>query len=368
MDLSSEVITPDWDHAKVYDNGLVSTMEIPLVGDVYQSGLYKRKVMKNTFVQLQTNVVYSLIIQYSNATENYNAFVTTMLGRNDTDEPGNLSFFDTEAFTGYSIISDLEGNYQKAYLYERGKGRQVSFARNVDYEALDSSQIVGSVHLSKTPKTALYSRSGESPWEPEEPYPDICSKCGSSTCDGNCDVVINRCNDCGQNPCVCAPSFPCPWCGKENCGGNCQVCQKCGSINCDGDCDIVTTYCGACGKPIYACICSRCDECGNFPCNCDPKFYCTFCGEENCAGECRICEYCHHVGCEGDCEERDPECSKCGYPESQCKCCGRCDSYPCKCCAVCKDYPCKCCKECDSYPCICCPECEHYPCECPTTE
>ena len=50
-------------------------------------------------------------------------------------------------------------------------------------------------------------------------------------------------------------------------------------------------------------------------------------------------------------EHYERRCNECREPESQCKCCSKCDRYPCECCDERGYADCRCCSRCDRYPC-----------------
>ena len=232
LPLSSTVIIPEWENARVLENDIVSTVEIPLGGELACMGFYGEvKAGAPTRVELNLAATY-LIVQRQNETESYNAFLVTLLGHNELTSPDQverpgLTFLDLSAFHGVIIVSDVEGNVREVYQQGNDGRRPVKLAKTEGYEHIDTTAIVGKFNLLIPSETEQYSRSGESG------------------------------------------------------GGTGSVCLVCGKRNCDGSCEVLVKYCDECHRPADACLC--CIFCRHFPCTCysppDPSEYlCPKCG------------------------------------------------------------------------------------------
>lgn len=232
LPLSSTVIIPEWENARVLECDIVSTVEIPLGGELACMGFYGEvKAGAPTRVELNLSATY-LIVQRQNEKESYNAFLVTLLGHNELTSPDQverpgLTFLDLSAFHGVIIVSDVEGNVREVYQQGNDGRRPVKLAKTEGYEHIDTTAIVGKFNLLIPSETEQYSRSGESG------------------------------------------------------GGTGSVCLVCGKRNCDGSCEVLVKYCDECHRPADACLC--CIFCRHFPCTCysppDPSEYlCPKCG------------------------------------------------------------------------------------------
>lgn len=63
MSLSSRVIVPDWKGPKTRKHGDISTVAIPLNGDVYTKSVYSRRTSAGNFRKFFSNVNMELVVQ-----------------------------------------------------------------------------------------------------------------------------------------------------------------------------------------------------------------------------------------------------------------------------------------------------------------
>ena len=234
MTLSSNTIVTNWEDAQIKENEYFSTVEVPLSGDVFQDGLFSTRVLNGGYLRRASRVAMKLIVQRSNKTNEFRAFVVTLVGKTSQEDREELSFLATHTLTGLEIISDLEGKYLDSYQFERGEKQRVILARAAGYQEVDSSEVIGRLYLNDMQSAYLYSRSGES-GDIDPPIYGGCPLCGSRYCDGSCEVVVRYCREChqpvsecrccrscGRYPCECPPPWTCPKCGSRYCDGDCK--------------------------------------------------------------------------------------------------------------------------------------------------
>lgn len=239
MNLSSAVIVPRWEKQEYFKKGDISTLEVPLDGNVFTQSIYTTKTQNGVSMRTLSNVSTKLVIQKHERSNELRYFIVTIINREQANpftssqETRPIGYIHHPELEGLMIFSDIEGNYLDAFLYSKGGKQRVALAKaaGMDASSIDPEHIIGTISMSATSSTGIYSRAGES-------------------------------------------------------GGGGQGCWLCGDPNCKGDCEVLVTYCKKCNRSISTCIC--CPICHNNPCSCytPPVWRCPKCGSPLCPGDC----------------------------------------------------------------------------------
>lgn len=129
---SSRIIIPDWEKQEAFKFGAISTLEIPLTGDVFMKSSYSRRLGNGIFRHSLADVSTKLIIQKHDELKALRFFIVTIIGE-ETEEYIDASreygYVQSRDFSGLMIFSDLEGNYFEAYQFDRGEKKRVRLAK-----------------------------------------------------------------------------------------------------------------------------------------------------------------------------------------------------------------------------------------------
>ena len=240
-------ITPDWKSAKITQTGKITTLEIPLGGDVGKVARTTRMSNLKTLYGFTTRVTTKLVVQKHMESETPRQFVVTMI--DDWMQRGDWigNCYGPSDYSGYVIISAVTGEYLESFQSVNGYWKRVYMAPGTR-EDLEDSQNASLYLLGSDASPATYNM-GEG---------------GSS-----------RCSNCGNVLSVCT------------------CCKRCGGVGCS-EC-MVTVYptcpkCGYTGPGAASGSCRCCPFCHNYPCTCgippDPVWYCPQCGSQYCNGNC----------------------------------------------------------------------------------
>ncbi|WP_292268923.1 hypothetical protein [Butyricimonas sp.] len=226
MALSSRVITPNWQEGQSVKHRAISSLEVPLTGDVYVKSFYSR-VQDGKRQRSFSNVQTKLIIQKHDELKEMRSFVVTII----TDKRYEImhaqssqtcSFLNPKDFSGLMIVSDLEGNYLDAFQFTDGKQQRVALASASEEKDINADGAVSTFALMDANSAGMYSRSGEGGgggWVPvppgELPEVEVWPNCPT------CHLPINRCpgHNTPPSPPV-NPGWTCPICGSSVCPGH----------------------------------------------------------------------------------------------------------------------------------------------------
>lgn len=223
MTLSSRVITPNWQEGQSAKHGAISSLEVPLTGDVYVKSFYSR-VQDGKSQRFLSNVQTKLIIQKHDELKEMRSFVVTII----TDKRYEImhaqssqicSFLNPKDFSGLMIVSDLEGNYLDAFQFTDGKQQRVALASASEEKDVDADAAVSTFALMDANSAGVYSRSGEGgggggvPVPPGElPEVEVWPNCPT------CHLPINQCPGHSTPPPL---QWYCPHCHSPYCPGTC---------------------------------------------------------------------------------------------------------------------------------------------------
>lgn len=224
MSLSSRVITPNWQEGQSVKHRVISSLEVPLTGDVYVKSFYSR-VQDGKSQRFLSNVQTKLIIQKHDELKEMRSFVVTII----TDKRYEImhaqssqtcSFLNPKDFSGLMIVSDLEGNYLDAFQFTDGKQQRVALASASEEKDINADGAVSTFALMDANSAGMYSRSGEGGgggWVPvppgELPEVEVWPNCPT------CHLPINQCPGHYTPPPV---QWRCPFCGSYYCPGSCR--------------------------------------------------------------------------------------------------------------------------------------------------
>ena len=266
-------IVPDWKKARITQEGRITTIEVPLSGAVCKAARTFMKSDSETLYGFTSKVTMRLIVQKHTELDLPRQFVVTMIEDLShgilKNSVGNC--YGPNNFTGYVIVSSLDGFYLESFKSDNGHWDRVYMAPGSSGDLDDNRNVGIRLFGSDIPFTAYNIGEG-----------------GTSIC---------------------------PGCG--NFSGMCTCCKKCGGRGCS-DC-MVTVYptCPRCGYTGRG-NCNCCPDCRNFPCTCllepqpepqpdpDPVWRCPHCGSQYCGGNCQISggdgtdtDECPHKECPG---------------------------------------------------------------------
>ena len=235
MALSSRVITPNWEEGQCVRRGAISSLEVPLTGDVYVKSYYSR-VQDGVRQGGLSSVETKLIIQKHDELEEMRSFVVTIITDRryeimHAQSSQTCSFLNPKEFSGLMIVSDLEGNYLDAFQFTEGKQQRVALARasGMEEKDIDPASVSSTFTLMVANSAGINTRSGEAGgWTPVPPgdIPEV-----TVTYCPKCHLPIDQCP--GHRvtpPPVSPPQWYCPKCGSFVCPGNCQTGTGGGSI------------------------------------------------------------------------------------------------------------------------------------------
>lgn len=250
-------ITPNWKSAEITQTGKITTVEIPLGGDVSKiartSGLSNAK----TLYGFTTRVTTKLIVQKHVDLETPRQFVATMIDNLKQSLQGDKvrNCYGPSDYSGYVIISAVTGEYLESFQSVNGRWRKVYMAPGTKKDLKDPRN--RGLHI-------LGADASPAAYNLGEGGSSKCSKCGNML-------------------------------------SMCTCCKKCGGVGCS-EC-MVTVYptcpeCGYTGPGTAAGPCLCCPFCHHYPCTCstpplpdpgpepDPVWHCPLCGSRYCNGSC----------------------------------------------------------------------------------
>ena len=126
MNLSSAVIVPRWEKQEYFKKGDISTLEVPLDGNVFTQSIYTTKTQNGVSMRTLSNVSTKLVIQKHERSNELRYFIVTIINREQANpftssqETRPIGYIHHPELEGLMIFSDIEGNYLDALL-ERGK-------------------------------------------------------------------------------------------------------------------------------------------------------------------------------------------------------------------------------------------------------
>ncbi len=321
----NDITTIDWKSAEVKDYTNYLSYEVPLHNSRYTHAVMLQKIGVDSVLCENADVRYSLLLQRAKSKDTTRMLVSTIISlskdRKRVEKLQSDRFHgNRRGFTGYVIVSTLEGVVESIYSYDKGNrecysgGKIKSAAVNL----VDSAN--GFYFITRggggSDGGYGYSEHGH------------CRRCGKERllyqpdwfCQDCIEGTVATCDRCWENPCVCDTrqcqcvggcscrctgtctncngkfnSFECPKCGKEECDGNCDnndkpeqgdgTCEKCGKspcvcqssspsprCQCAGDCDCnCTNGCTDCNDnqvPVDPPTGEVCENCGLNPCEC----------------------------------------------------------------------------------------------------
>ena len=229
MALSSRVITPNWEEGQCVRRGAISSLEVPLTGDVYVKSYYSR-VQDGVRQGGLSNVETKLIIQKHDELEEMRSFVVTIITDRryeimHAQSSQTCSFLSPKEFSGLMIVSDLEGNYLDAFQFTEGRQQRVALARasGMEEKDIDPASVSSTFTLMDANSAGIYTRSGEAGgWTPVPPgdIPEV-----TVTYCPKCHLPIDQCRGHSVTPPPVIPpvQWYCPKCGSSVCPGNCQT-------------------------------------------------------------------------------------------------------------------------------------------------
>lgn len=166
MNLSSTVIIPRWEKQEYFKKGDISTLEIPLDGNVFTKSIYTTKTQTGIFTRTLSDVSMKLVIQKHERANELRYFIVTIVNREQTSSQKShlVGYIHHPELEGLMIVSDIEGNYLDAFLYSNGRNQRVALAKaaGMDVSTIEPEHIIGSISMSATNNSGIYSRAGES--------------------------------------------------------------------------------------------------------------------------------------------------------------------------------------------------------------
>lgn len=226
------LMTPLWnDLRQTYENGKVVTLEVPLrVGGTPLKAWSPRKADGHAGSVDGSTVTMKLILQKNIETGNKRYFIATFIPdsscynkRKDMKTP--YRFMRDRDYSGYVIISDVEGRYIVSFLHRNGTRQAVNIRQCTanDYTT-DTARIIDRLYIS-SPIPSIMTRSSDA--EEDETQGNYCALCGQFYygiyCPNNCGFEVEQpttwcsvcnfptercicCRYCGKHPCVCNAS------------------------------------------------------------------------------------------------------------------------------------------------------------------
>ncbi len=253
-------IVPEWDKATQVSDEKSILYEVPLRQSEQLGAVLMKKNEKNTSLK-KVKIVSSLIIQKFPKIDSIRYFVVTILGEHDGkgSEKEEMPYSytgDRRNFTGFMVISDVDGCYLESYYYGEGK-RKCVFLKAPEGDVKNIKQYKGFSLIKVNPKTKGGSyKSGETG--------STCPVCGALMIGCTCPVCYE----------VYIPDLIfqddgvyCPRClnfiGQCTCSqldyGGPPACEHCGRLYCNGDC---VQYCSICGSRLENGVCPGCSSSG----------------------------------------------------------------------------------------------------------
>ena len=208
---NGENLVPEWERAKVTQDGEIVTLEIPLDGDVIRQAMTMQSDYLRRVTAYESNVTTKLVMQKHVESGSIRQFVATLIdGGGEPQKEMDRNYYGGKNYSGYVIISSLEGKYLASFRSFQGHWTKVRMAAG-SKKHLDNRQTV-SLRLSSGGSLSRAYNIGESG--------NVCPQCGNfwnfctccDFCDGSgCDScmvnVMPNCMTCGNrlDECTCCP-------------------------------------------------------------------------------------------------------------------------------------------------------------------
>ena len=232
-DLSSEVITPRWRKQKTgkYGKGDISTVEVPLAGNIYRRGIYYENYSRGAKLLLAARVHTSLVIQKHHPSGEIRYFVTTVIEKQKSSwlNPRNkydFGYTKRKGLNGLMVISDMKGRTLESFYFENGRQRRVRLVSSAEKEGISSSEIITVFRLLGEPASGIFTRSGEGGFDngngsTENPFCPLCMKLAKN-CECHVEIVVPPLPEPPEeDPEGPEDPWRCIYCGSPYCSGSC---------------------------------------------------------------------------------------------------------------------------------------------------
>ncbi len=257
----NDITTIDWKRAEVKDYTNYLSYEVPLHNSRYTHAVMLQKIGVDSVLCENADVRYSLLLQRAKSKDTTRMLVSTIISlakdRKRVEKLQSDRFHgNRRGFTGYVIVSTLDGEVESIYSYDKGRREYYSkytISPNVDSMRNNSGGFSFVVMGGGGDGGYGYSEQGH------------CRMCGKYGLLYQPDWYCLTCT---------THELPGPVVKPGDGGGDSHVCDKCGEIPC------VCCHCGG------GCHCDCGHSCINCSGNEDP-FACPYCGQTNCPGDCQ---------------------------------------------------------------------------------
>lgn len=246
-------ISPNWKSARITQTGKITTVEVPLEGDVSKVARTSKMGNNKKLYGFTTKLTTKLVIQKHSQSGATRQFIVTMIDgiAQNTQDDNTRDYYGMDNYSGYIIISTVTGEYLESFHCINRIWKRVYMVPGTK-EDVQNTQYE-SIHLLGADASPATYNIGE----------------GGSTRCSNCGNVLSMCTCC------------------KFCGG--KGCSKCTVI--------VYPTCPKChytGPGAASGNCNCCRTCHNYPCTCftspdpdpDPEWICPRCGSQYCNGNC----------------------------------------------------------------------------------
>ena len=257
----NDITTIDWKNADVKDYTNYLSYEVPLHNSRHTHAVMLQKIGVDSVLCENADVRYSLLLQRAKSKDTTRMLVSTIISlakdRKRVDKLQSDRFHgNRRGFTGYVMVSTLDGEVESIYSYDKGRREYYSkytISTNVDSMRNNSGGFSFVVMGGGGDGGYGYSEQGH------------CRMCGKYGLLYQPDWYCLTCT---------THELPGPVVKPGDGGGDSHVCDKCGEIPC------VCCHCGG------GCHC----DCGYSCINCsgsEDPFACPYCGEINCPRDCQ---------------------------------------------------------------------------------
>ena len=256
-----DITTIDWKNADVKDYVNYLSYEVPLHNSKHTHAVMLQKIGTDSVLCENADVRYSLLLQRAKSKDTTRMLVSTIISlskdRKRVEKLQSDRFHgNRRGFTGYVMVSTLDGEVESIYSYDKGRREYYSkytISTNVDSMRNNSGGFSFVVMGGGGDGGYGYSEQGH------------CRMCGKYGLLYQPDWYCLTCT---------THELPGPVVKPGDGGGDSHVCDKCGEIPC------VCCHCGG------GCHC----DCGYSCINCsgsEDPFACPYCGEINCPRDCQ---------------------------------------------------------------------------------
>ena len=260
LDLN-DITTIDWANADIKDYVNYLSYEVPLHNSRYTHAVMLHKLVADSVLREHADVHFYLLLQKAKTKDTTRMLVSTIISlakdRKQLEKLQSYKFHGNRyGFTGYMIVSTLEGKITGIYSYTNGTRQHYNrYTLNTSVDEMSENAVGFSFAVPTGAEEGVYGYSEygvcRSCGKPNLLYmPDwYCMTCATHEIPG--PVITpgdgdggdsHVCDKCGVNPCVCCQCGGGCSCsclnGCINCGegDNPFSCPYCGQINCTGDC------------------------------------------------------------------------------------------------------------------------------------